>query len=168
MYCQSLCGNTTIAAVLPHVAIPGWALPLQPRPLNINSDEPSENVTERSNDHMPNRQRNLGINIRVTPYEKKKIERNAKKCRLTVSEYLRQLAMNQEPKELPSEDMIKSLMRLRTVISAFEKASENASTDNGRNYYRKNAAHIRQIMTETLQMMTRSVSETEAKYDGND
>ena len=117
---------------------------------------------------MPNRQRNLGINIRVTTQEKKKIERNAKKCRLTVSEYLRQLAMNIEPKELPSEEMMKSLLRLNSVISAFEKAAENASTDNGRNYYRKNADHIRQIMVETLQMMTRSVSESEVKYDGND
>ena len=47
---------------------------------------------------MPNRQRNLGINIRVTPKEKKKIERNAKKCRLTVSEYLRQLVVTNDLK----------------------------------------------------------------------
>ena len=117
---------------------------------------------------MPNRQRNLGINIRVTPQEKKKIERNAKKCRLTISEYLRQLAMNKEPKELPSEELMQSLMRLNSVISAFEKAAENASTDNGRNYYRKQADHIRRIMTETLQIMTRSLSEQEVKSDGND
>lgn len=116
---------------------------------------------------MSNRQRNLGINIRVTPQEKKKIERNAKKCRLTVSEYLRQLAMNKEPKALPPEEVVQSLMRLRTVISAFEKAAENASTDNGRNYYGKYADHIRQIMVETLQMITRSVAESEVKYDGN-
>ena len=170
MYRQPLYGNTTIAAALPHMAIPGGALPLQPRPLSIyksNSDSSLVTVTERSNYHMSNRQRNLGINIRVTPQEKKKIERNAKKCRLTVSEYLRQLAMNKEPKALPPEEVVQSLMRLRTVISAFEKAAENASTDNGRNYYRKYADHIRQIMVETLQMITRSVAESEIKYDGN-
>ena len=47
---------------------------------------------------MANRQRNLGINIRVTPEEKEKIERNAKKSRLSVSEYLRQIAMKVVPK----------------------------------------------------------------------
>ena len=117
---------------------------------------------------MPNRKRKLGINIRVTPEEKKKIERNARKCKLPVSEYLRQLAMNKEPKELPTEEMIQSLMRLRTVISAFEKAAESASTDNGRNYYKKYADFIRQIMTETLQFMTNSELKPEVKPDGND
>lgn len=117
---------------------------------------------------MPNRKRKLGINIRVTPEEKKKIERNARKCKLTVSEYLRQLAMNKEPKELPTEEMIQSLMRLRTVISAFEKAAESASTDNERNYYKKYADFIRQIMTETLQLMTNSELKPEVKPDGND
>jgi integrase len=66
---------------------------------------------------MANRKRNFGINIRVTPEEKEKIERNARKCRLSVSEYLRQIAMKKQPKELPSEEMIQSLMRLRNVIS---------------------------------------------------
>ena len=117
---------------------------------------------------MPNRKRKLGINIRVTPEEKKKIERNARKCKLTVSEYLRQLAMNKEPKELPTEEMIQSLLRLRTVVSAFEKAAEGASTDNTRNYFRKYAELIRQIMTETLQLMTHSEPKPEVKPDGND
>ena len=61
---------------------------------------------------MANRQRNLGINIRVTAAEKKKIECNAKKCRLTVSEYLRQLAMKNEPKELPSEETYESIAKV--------------------------------------------------------
>jgi len=117
---------------------------------------------------MPSRKRNLGINIRVTPQEKKKIERNAKKCKLTVSEYLRQLAMNKEPKELPSEEMVRSLMRLGTVVSAFEKAAGNASTDNGRIFYRRYAEHIRRIMTETLQLMTHSKAVPEEKSNGND
>ena len=72
---------------------------------------------------MTNRQRNLGINIRVTPEEKKKIERNARKCRLSVSEYLRQIAMKAEPKELPSEKILQSIMRLQAEISLFERYS---------------------------------------------
>ena len=116
---------------------------------------------------MANRQRNLGINIRVTPQEKKKIERNAKKCRLTVSEYLRQLAMNKEPKELPSEEMMQSLIRLNNVISAFEKNSETATTDDSRRFYKSCADYIRRIMTETLQLMTHSVPVPEEKTNGN-
>ena len=46
------------------------------------------------------RQRNYGINVRVTLQEKNKIERYAKKCGLTVSEYLRQLANGHEPQDL--------------------------------------------------------------------
>ena len=171
MYRQPLYGNTTIAAALPHVAIPGGALPLQPRFVTINSsnsDSSFDTVTERSNDHMSNRQRNLGINIRVTPQEKKKIARNAKKCRLTVSEYLRQLAINKEPKELPSEELMQSLMRLNSVTSAFEKNSESAADDESRRFYKSCAEYIRRIMTETLQLMTHSVPVPEEKSNGND
>lgn len=171
MYRQPLYGNTTIAAAPPHVAIPGGALPLQPRPLSIyksNSDSSLVTVTERSNYHMSNRQRNLGINIRVTSQEKKKIERNAKKCRLTVSEYLRQLAMTKEPKELPSAEMVESLIRLNDVITAFEKSAEAATADDSRRFYKSCADYIRKIMTETLQLMTHSGPVPEEKNYGND
>ncbi|MBP3898449.1 MAG: hypothetical protein J6D57_11555 [Mogibacterium sp.] len=118
---------------------------------------------------MTNRQRNLGINIRVTASEKKKIERNAGKCKLSVSEYLRQLAMKNEPKELPSEEMMQSLMRLRKVIAAFEKNSVNAQDEKSREYFKNSADYIRQIMTETLQFMTHSEPRPgEVRIDGND
>ncbi|MDD2502858.1 MAG: hypothetical protein PHG58_03235 [Clostridia bacterium] len=42
--------------------------------------------------------RNLGINIRVSPDEKKKISKNSKRCGLSLSEYLRQLANGYEPR----------------------------------------------------------------------
>ena len=46
------------------------------------------------------RKRTNGINIRVTAQEKTRIEHRAKKCGLTVSEYLRQLATGRRPQEL--------------------------------------------------------------------
>lgn len=52
---------------------------------------------------MSNRKRTNGINIRVTEQEKRRIERYAGRCKLTVSEYLRQLAGGYAPKELPNE-----------------------------------------------------------------
>jgi cytochrome b len=46
------------------------------------------------------RERTLGIHIRVTAQEKNRIARYAKRCGLTVSEYLRQLAKGHTPQEL--------------------------------------------------------------------
>ena len=171
MYRQPLCGNTTIAAVLPHVAIPGGALPLQPRFVTINSsnsDSSFDTVTERSNDHMSNRQRNLGINIRVTSQEKKKIERNAKKCRLTVSEYLRQLAMNKEPKELPVKEIEESFLRIGEVISNIDDMKNSSSDPVTQRFCAGIYADLLRIMVETLQLMRHINPKSEVKADGND
>lgn len=51
------------------------------------------------------RNRTVGINIRVTENEKNRIEKYAKKCKLSVSEYLRKLANGYEPRELPQKRM---------------------------------------------------------------
>ena len=47
------------------------------------------------------RVRETHINVRTTHQEKAKIERNAKRCGLSLSEYLRKLANGYEPKPLP-------------------------------------------------------------------
>ena len=51
------------------------------------------------------RKRTYGINIRVTGQEKERFTRNSKRCKLSVSEYLRQLANGYEPKELPNDKL---------------------------------------------------------------
>ena len=117
---------------------------------------------------MTNRTRNLGINIRVTSQEKRKIEQNAKKCKLTVSEYLRQLAMKYEPKELPSDDIFRSILRLKTLAERFYKNSEAASRENARRFYKELADSLMQIQTETLQLMTHTKQDQEVVSDGND
>ena len=60
---------------------------------------------------MVKRKRTSVINLRVTPQEKDRIEHYAKKCRLSVSEYLRQLANGYAPRELPTE-LIEDLQRM--------------------------------------------------------
>ena len=42
--------------------------------------------------------RETHINVRTTPQEKERFQRNAKLCCLSLSEYLRQLANGHEPK----------------------------------------------------------------------
>lgn len=48
--------------------------------------------------------RNVQINIRVTPEEKKLFEQAAARCGLTLSQYIRMRLRNQTPRPLPTAD----------------------------------------------------------------
>ena len=114
------------------------------------------------------RKRDVHIQLWLNEKEAEALSRNAKKCRLTVSEYLRQLAMEIEPKELPSAEIFKSIMRLQDISDRFRRYSEAASDEKSRRFYRDISDRLMQIMTETLQLMTHSGSYREEKSDGND
>jgi hypothetical protein len=118
--------------------------------------------------YMANRQRNLGINIRVTPEEKKKIERNARKCRLSISEYLRQIAMKVVPKELPSKEIEESFLRINEVIGAVSDMKRQSSDPVTQNFCDDIYAALLRIMVETLQLMRHIYPKPEVKADGND
>lgn len=74
------------------------------------------------------RKRDLGINIRVTVQEKNRIERNAKKCRLSVSEYLRQLANGYTPNEIPSDNFYLVAHDLELMISDYRNKDDEMMT----------------------------------------
>ncbi len=117
---------------------------------------------------MTNRQRNLGINIRVTPQEKKKIERNANKCRLSVSEYLRQIAMKVEPKELPAKKIEESFLRINEVIGTVSDMKRQSSDPATQRFCDEIYADLLRIMVETLQLMRHIYPKTEVTANGND
>ena len=48
--------------------------------------------------------RNVQMNIRVTPEEKKLFEQAAARCGLTLSQYIRMRLHNQMPRQLPTAD----------------------------------------------------------------
>ena len=48
--------------------------------------------------------RNVQMNIRVTPEEKKLFEQAATRCGLTLSQYIRMRLRNQIPRQLPTAD----------------------------------------------------------------
>lgn len=48
--------------------------------------------------------RNVQLNIRVTPEEKRLFEQDAARCGLTLSQYIRMRLHNQVPRQLPSAD----------------------------------------------------------------
>lgn len=79
---------------------------------------------------MTNRKRTVGINIRVTPQEKKRIVRFAKKCRLSVSEYIRQLAEGYTPQQLPGQELYEVLWELQKLQDDYN--AENLNTTIGK------------------------------------
>lgn len=78
------------------------------------------------------RKRSVGINIRVTVTEKKKVTMLARKCGLSLSEYLRQRALGYEPGgHTPTEvfNVLDKLDEIAENCSAREGAAINAQTD---------------------------------------
>ena len=78
------------------------------------------------------RNRTVGINIRVTVTEKKKVTMLARKCGLSLSEYLRQRALDYEPGgQTPTEvfDMLDKLDEVAERCSAQDAAAIITQTD---------------------------------------
>ena len=78
------------------------------------------------------RKRSVGINIRVTVTEKKKVTMLARKCGLSLSEYLRQRALGYEPGGHPPKEVFDVLDKLDEIAeqcSAQTGAAINAQTD---------------------------------------
>ena len=78
------------------------------------------------------RNRTVGINVRVTVTEKKKVTMLARKCGLSLSEYLRQRALGYEPGEHPPMEVFDVLDKLDEIAeqcSVQTGAGINAQTD---------------------------------------
>jgi len=112
---------------------------------------------------MANRERNTGINIRVTPTEKKKIESKAKRCRLNVSEYIRQVATGTEPKALPSKEIEESFLRIRSVIEDIERDCRTDSDPVSVHLSERYERDLYKILVETLQLMRGISTKSEAE-----
>ena len=81
------------------------------------------------------RKRSVGINVRVSVTEKKKVTMLARKCGLSLSEYLRQRALGYEPGGHPPMEVFNVLDKLDEIAencSAREGAAINAQTDHMR------------------------------------
>ena len=72
------------------------------------------------------RNRTVGINVRVTVTEKKKVTMLAKKCGLSLSEYLRQRALGYEPGGHPAKEVFDMLDKLDDIA---ERCSARDETD---------------------------------------
>ena len=116
---------------------------------------------------MANRERNVGINIRVTPEEKKKIARYAKRCRLTTSEYIRKVAVKDEPKVFIPKEIEDSLLRIRSVIHDMDEDRMAETDPVSKSILKSYSTDILKIAVDTLQLMRKSNENTEDESDGN-
>ena len=69
------------------------------------------------------RKRSVGINVRVTVTEKKKVTMLAKKCGLSLSEYLRQRALDYEPGGHPPTEVFDVLDNLDEIAESCSPAT---------------------------------------------
>ena len=76
--------------------------------------------------------RSVGINVRVSVTEKRKMTLMAKRCGLSLSEYLRQRALDYEPSGQPPKevfDMLDKIDEIAESCSMRDGAAINAQTD---------------------------------------
>ena len=72
------------------------------------------------------RKRSVGINVRVSVTEKRKMTLMAKRCGLSLSEYLRQRALGYEPGGHPPKEVFDVLDKLDDIA---ERCSARDETD---------------------------------------
>ena len=70
------------------------------------------------------RKRSVGINVRVSVTEKKKVTMLARKCGLSLSEYLRQRALGYEPGGHPPKEIF-------DVLDKLDEMAESCSMRDG-------------------------------------
>ena len=70
------------------------------------------------------RKRSVGINVRVSVTEKRKMTLMAKRCGLSLSEYLRQRALGYEPGGHPAKEVF-------DVLDKIDEIAENCSVQDG-------------------------------------
>ena len=78
------------------------------------------------------RKRSVGINVRVSVTEKRKMTLMAKRCGLSLSEYLRQRALGYEPGGHPPKeafDVLDKIDEMTESCSVRDGAAINVQTD---------------------------------------
>ncbi len=63
------------------------------------------------------RERNCGINIRVTEKEKLRLQKNAHRCRLSVSGHLRKAGLEKKLEAFPQKDFFEIYKAVRSILA---------------------------------------------------
>ena len=75
------------------------------------------------------RQRTVHINLRTTLEENKELKRKAKKCGLSVSEYLRQRGFEYEPRSAPTKEYAELTRLLTEMYADFQMNGDEVLTN---------------------------------------
>ena len=75
------------------------------------------------------RKRTIHINLRTTPEENKELKRKAKKCGLSVSEYLRQRGFKYEPQSAPTKEYVELTRLLTEMYADFQISGDDKLTN---------------------------------------
>lgn len=70
------------------------------------------------------KEKKVEINIRLTEIEKKKIQRNAKKCKLSLSAYLRKVGLKQEIYSAPDKEFYKIYLEISKLKNEISSATD--------------------------------------------
>lgn len=70
------------------------------------------------------RERAIAINIRVTESEKRKMERNAKLCGLSLSAYLRKVALGKEIRAVAPQSFYEAYRQVKVLKAGWKPSSE--------------------------------------------
>ena len=70
------------------------------------------------------RERAIAINIRVTEIEKRRIERNAKLCGLSLSAYLRKVALGKEIRAVAPQSFYEVYRQVKVLKAGWKTSSE--------------------------------------------
>ena len=70
------------------------------------------------------RERAIAINIRVTETEKRKMERNAKLCSLSLSAYLRKVALGKEVRAVAPQSFYEVYRQVKALKAGWKTSSE--------------------------------------------
>lgn len=87
------------------------------------------------------RKREAGINVRVTPAEKRRIEQRASHTGLTLSEYLRRRALGYAPKFHPPREFFSVITCLENLTNQLEQYDPPLAKE-----YRYCAEQIKEIV----------------------
>ena len=75
------------------------------------------------------RKRSVGINVRVSVTEKRKMTLMAKRCGLSLSEYLRQRALEYEPSNQPPKEVFDVLDKIDEIAKSYSPATSAEISD---------------------------------------
>lgn len=81
------------------------------------------------------RNRKIQISLRLTENEKELLERNAKRCGLGSSEYIRMLIKGYIPKELPPDTFLKLCGEIKTLNELLIKDGKAECAETLRNIF---------------------------------